>query len=74
MKLTKEDYMKIAERLAMQAYPTYMVASSIYNRDVLDYDLNAEKRKIFQDGIELGFEAMNDAGIEVPIRPDAKRK
>lgn len=69
-----EKNKELAERLAMQAYPPYMVASNIYHNDVLDYDMNAEKRRIFQDGIELGLEASNDAGIEVSIRPDARQK
>lgn len=66
--------MIIAERLAMQAYPPYMVASNIYTSDVLDVDLNAERREIFKAGVFLGLMAKEYAGIEVPIRPDAKRK
>ena len=69
-----EKNKELSERLAMQAYPPYMVASNIYHNDVLDFDMNVEKRRIFQDGIELGLEASNDAGIEVSIRPDARQK
>lgn len=69
-----EKNKELAERLAMQAYPPYMVASNIYHNDVLDYDMNAEKRETFKAGIELGLDALNNTGIEVPIRPDAKRK
>ena len=71
--ISKENK-ELAEKLAMQAYPPYMVASDIYHHDVLDYDMNAEKRETFKAGIELGLQALNDAGIEVSIRQDAKRK
>ena len=71
--MTEENKMKIAERLAMQAYPPYMVGSNIYHHDVLDYDMNAENREIFKAGIFLGLTALDYAGIEAPVRPDAKR-